>query len=159
MKLSRIYSNQARLFAPIAFNGVRDANISVVFARITKPKDPTKDSHNLGKTTLVHLIDFLLLKNIEKDHIFLKHGELFTKFVFYLEIQTPKGAYVTIRRAVATHTRASLKRHSEEIPDLSDWDNQKWDHEDITIDKARQLLDSYLDLEAIKPWEYRKGVS
>ena len=159
MKLSRIYSNQNRLFSPIAFNGIRDTNISVVFARITKPKDATKDSHNLGKTTLVHLIDFLLLKNIDKDHIFLKHGELFTKFVFYLEIQTPRGAYVTIRRAVATHTRASLKRHSEEIPDLSDWDNQKWDHEDITIEKARQLLDSYLDLEAIKPWEYRKGVS
>jgi uncharacterized protein YydD (DUF2326 family) len=159
MKLSRIYSNQTRLFAPIAFNGVRDANISVVFARITKPKDPTKDSHNLGKTTLVHLIDFLLLKNIEKEHIFLKHAELFAKFVFYLQLQTPKGDYVTVRRGVATQTRASLKRHAQEIPDLSDRANEKWDHEDITIDKARQLLDSYLDLGAIKPWDYRKGVS
>src|SRR5271168_5266478 len=119
MKLNRIYSNQDRLFTPIAFNGIRDANISVVFARITKPRDPTKDSHNLGKTTLVHLIDFLLLKSIDRDHIFLKHGELFQRFVFYLEIQTATGAYVTIRRGVATHTRASLKRHPEEIQNLA----------------------------------------
>src|SRR6266436_3453077 len=117
MKLRRIYSNQGRLFTPITFNGVRDSNISVVFARITKPKDQTKDSHNLGKTTLVHLIDFLLLKMIDKEHIFLKHAELFAKFVFYLELETPAGSYVTIRRGVATHTKVSLKRHSEEIPD------------------------------------------
>jgi uncharacterized protein YydD (DUF2326 family) len=159
MKLSRIYTNQARLFTPIAFNGVRDANISVVFARITKPKDSTKDSHNLGKTTLVHLIDFLLLKNIDKEHIFLKYPELFAKFVFYLEVQTPKSTYVTIRRGVAHQTRASLMRHSKQIVDTSDLADQKWDHEDVTIDKARQLLDGYLDLGAIKPWDYRKGVS
>jgi uncharacterized protein YydD (DUF2326 family) len=159
MKLSRIYSNQMRLFTPIAFNGIRETNISVVFARITKPKDPTKDSHNLGKTTLVHLIDYLLLKNIDKEHIFLKHSELFTKFVFYLELQTPTGDYVTIRRGVANNTRASLKRHSDGIIDLSTQANQVWDHEDVTIEKARQLLDGYLDLSAIKPWDYRKGVS
>jgi uncharacterized protein YydD (DUF2326 family) len=159
MKLSRIYSNQSRLFAPIAFNGVHDANISVIFARITKPKDPTKDSHNLGKTTLIHLIDFLLLKKIDKDHIFLRHSELFMKFVFYLELQTPTGRYVTIRRGVANHTRASLRRHAAETLDLSNLPQDTWDHEDVTIEKACQLLDSYLDLGAIKPWDYRKGVS
>ena len=159
MKLVRIYSNQAQLFTPIVFNGVQNSEISVVFARITKPKDPTKDSHNLGKTTLVHLIDFLLLKGIDKDHIFVRHAELFTKFVFYLEILTPRGTYITVRRSVANHSRASLLRHRQEIPNISEATQVAWDHEDITTDKADQLLDSYLDLEAIKPWDYRRGVS
>lgn len=159
MKLSRIYSNESTLFLPITFNGVRDTNINVVFARITKPKDPTRDSHNLGKTTLVHLIDFLLLKNIEREHIFLRHAELFARFVFYLELHSPAGAYITIRRSVSNQTRASLIRHSQQLPDLSHATKVNWDHENVTIEKARQLLDGYLDMTAITPWDYRKGVS
>jgi uncharacterized protein YydD (DUF2326 family) len=53
MKLSRIYANQPTYFPVIQFNGVTDDRLSVVFAKITKPKDRKKDSHNLGKTTLI----------------------------------------------------------------------------------------------------------
>jgi uncharacterized protein YydD (DUF2326 family) len=110
MKLTRLYSNEPRLFEPIAFNGVRDAKISVVFASVTKPKDATKDSHNLGKTTLLHLIDFLLLKNIEKDHIFLRHSGLFAKLVFFLELQTSTGQYVTVKETSSQSEGTSYKK-------------------------------------------------
>jgi uncharacterized protein YydD (DUF2326 family) len=159
MKLSQIYSNQPRLFVPITFNGIGNTDISVVFASITKPKDPTKDSHNLGKTTLIHLIDFLLLKGIDKDHILLKHADIFAKFVFYLELQTPAGTFVTVRRGVTNHTKVSLKRHEEQIRDPEPAAFDSWDHEDVTLEKGRQLLDGYLDLTSIKPRDYRKGVS
>ena len=36
MKLSRIYTNQPKLFDPIDFNGVTDERLNVVFAKITK---------------------------------------------------------------------------------------------------------------------------
>jgi uncharacterized protein YydD (DUF2326 family) len=159
MKLSRLYSDQPELFTPIVFNGVTNSSINVVFARITKPKDPNKDSHNLGKTTLIHLLDFLLLKHIDKEHIFLKHAALFAKFTFYLEVQTPQGSFVTIKRSARNHNRASLKKHDKSEPDLTGAQENSWDHYDITIDKARQILDGYLSLNSIKPWDYRKGVS
>lgn len=75
MQLSRLYSNQDSLFEPIDFNSGERANIlNIVFARVTKPKDRKRHSHNLGKTTLIHLLDFLLLKNISGGvHFLSKH--------------------------------------------------------------------------------------
>jgi uncharacterized protein YydD (DUF2326 family) len=158
MKLSRLYSNQPRLFVPISFNGISNSEISVVFARIKKPKDLTKDSHNLGKTTLIHLIDFLLLKGVDRDHIFVKHREVFAKFTFYLDIEVSTGTYVTVGRGAGNHSKASLKRQGEDLPDPSE-DVIGWDHVDVPLDRARQILDGYLNLSVLKPWDYRKGVS
>jgi uncharacterized protein YydD (DUF2326 family) len=159
MKLSLLYTNDDKRFAPIRFNGVNDQDLSVIFATITKPKDPNKDSHNLGKTTLIHVIDFLLLKQVNQEHFFLKHADLFTSFVFFLEVQTHKGDYVTIRRSVLNNSKIALKRHPERNLNLTAAGDNDWDHVDVPLDRARQLLDSYLDLQAIKPWDYRKGVS
>ena len=50
MKLSQLYSNNPRVFPAIVFNGIDDNELSVVFAKVKKPKDTHKDSHNLGKT-------------------------------------------------------------------------------------------------------------
>jgi len=159
MKLSRLYSNDTKRFATVRFNGVTDQRLSVVFATITKPKDPNKDSHNLGKTTLIHVIDFLLLKQVNQEHFFLKHAELFSPFVLFLELQTHRGDYVTIRRSVLNHSKVALKRHPDGNQDLTTATDTAWDHLDIPLERARQLLDSYLDLQVIKPWDYRKGVS
>ena len=71
MKLVRLYSNRPSAFMPIAFNGVVDTDLSVIFARITRPKDSRRDSHNLGKTILISLIDFLLLKEANESNSFL----------------------------------------------------------------------------------------
>lgn len=107
MKIARIYSNLATTFVPIRFNGIDDDRLSVVFAKITRPKDSSRDSHNLGKTTLIHLIDFLLLKEVsEKNSFLLKHLDRFEQFVFYIEIQSHTGGYVTIRRGIRNRRRS-----------------------------------------------------
>jgi uncharacterized protein YydD (DUF2326 family) len=161
MKLARLYANQPAQFSPITFNGVTDDRLSVVFAKITKPKDKTKDSHNLGKTTLIHLIDFLLLKSISGDanHFLAKHADRFKGFTFYLELQTHDGKYVTVRRNVAQPTKISLKQHDQRGLDGTTVGQTQWDHFEVAIDKAREILDAYLNLSVIKPDDYRKGVS
>ena len=160
MKIAKIYSNLATTFVPIRFNGIDDDRLSVVFAKITRPKDSSRDSHNLGKTTLIHLIDFLLLKEVsEKNSFLLKHLDRFEQFVFYIEIQSHTGGYVTIRRGVQEPTKISLKRHPKRDQDFTTAGEKDWDHFEIPIDTARQLVDSYLDLQIVKPWNYRKGVS
>jgi len=161
MKLSRIYTNQPKLFEPIEFNGVTDERLNVVFAKITKPKDKTKDSHNLGKTTFIHLIDYLLLKNISGDqnHFLAKHAERFSAFTFYLELQTHKDTFVTVRRTVTQPTKISIKHHNQRGLDGTTVGQTQWDHYEIPLEKAREILDAYLDLTVIKPWDYRKGVS
>lgn len=160
MKLVRLYSNRPSVFVPIRFNGVSDDELSVVFARITRPKDARKDSHNLGKTTLISVIDFLLLKEVNEHNSFLiKHLDRFLDFIFFLEVLTPEGGFVTIRRPVGAATRISLKRHAADIPDLTLAGKDDWDHYEIPLDTAREILDSYLKLTVIAPWGYRKGVS
>jgi uncharacterized protein YydD (DUF2326 family) len=140
MKLSRIYTNQPKLFDPIEFNGVADKRLSVVFAKITKPKDKTKDSHNLGKTTLIHLIDFLLLKNISGDanHFLAKHADRFSAFTFYLELQTHKGTFVTVRRSVTQATKISIKHHDQRGLDATLLGQTQWDHYEIPLEKAKE---------------------
>lgn len=73
MQLSRLYSNKPDKFDAIEFN-CRDRSdvINVVYGAVTDRKDEKKDSHNLGKTTLVHLIDFLFLKEITGKNISLR---------------------------------------------------------------------------------------
>ena len=160
MKIAKIYSNLATAFMPIRFNGIDDDRLSVVFARITRPRDSSRDSHNLGKTTLIHLIDFLLLKEVsDKNSFLLKRRDRFEQFVFYIELQSHTGTYVTIRRGIQEPTKISLKRHAKRDQDLRTAGEKEWDHFDIPIDTARQLVDSYLDLQVVKPWTYRKGVS
>jgi uncharacterized protein YydD (DUF2326 family) len=118
------------------------------------------DSHNLGKTTLIALIDFLLLKDITNSENFLdKHKERFKDFVFFMELALHDGGFVTIRRAVGTPTRIGLKRTAASLPDARTVDADAWDHWDIALAPARQALDAYLNLRAITPWEYRTGVS
>ncbi|WP_457809629.1 hypothetical protein, partial [Aeromonas salmonicida] len=58
MKLSKIYSNKHDLFAPIEFN----EGFNVIFAEIRLPENQDKDTHNLGKSKLMELIDYCLLK-------------------------------------------------------------------------------------------------
>lgn len=160
MKLIRLYSNRPSVFAPIQFNGVSNADLSVVFARITRPKDSSRDSHNLGKTTLISLIDFMLLKEVSESNSFLiKHLDRFVDFTFYIELLTPDNSFVSVKRSVEAATRISLKRSDKDIPDLTLAGEDDWDHYEVALDTARDILDSYLNLSVITPWGYRKGVS
>ena len=111
MKLSKIYANNQK-FKPIIFN----EGFNVIFANIDNEinQDTGKvQEHNLGKTSLVYLIDFLLLKGVDKNNLFgkPKNKENFSDWVFFLEIKLNNGEYLTIRRAVNPSTKTSFKKH------------------------------------------------
>jgi uncharacterized protein YydD (DUF2326 family) len=161
MQLSRLYCNLPKLFGPIDFNARGDAQrLNVVFARITKPKDKSRDSHNLGKTTLIHLLDFMLIGGVGEDsHFLAKHKARFEKFVFFLEIALNAGDYVTVRRSPAEPSIIWLKRHVEPAQDFAGLTDEHWDHPRLPFDQARRMLDSWLDLRVVAPWDYRKGIT
>jgi uncharacterized protein YydD (DUF2326 family) len=160
MKLVRLYSNRPSVFVPIVFNGVDNVDLSVVFARIKRPKDTSRDSHNLGKTTLISLLDFMLLKEVNESNSFLvKHVDRFADFTFYLELLTPDKHFVSIKRSVVPASRVSLKLADKSVADLTLAGSDDWNHDDVPLDTARELLDSYLNLGVIAPWDYRRGVS
>lgn len=159
MQLSRLYSNQDDLFTPIHFNsGSASSTLNVIFAEVKRKRAKDGDSHNLGKTTLIALLDFMLLKDITAtDHFLAKHKERFKDFVFFLEIALHSGGFAIIRRSVEEPTRIALKRLSESLEDASSID--EWDHWDMPLDAARRALDAYFNLKAITPYDYRTGVS
>jgi len=161
MQLSRLYSNQDALFEPIAFNaGERAITPNVIFAEVKRKKAKESDSHNLGKSTLIELVDFLLLKEItSSDHFLDKHKERFSSFIFYLELLTHSGDYVTVRRSVADPTAISLKRSKNSISDIRGLADGDWDHFNMSLSSAKEALDAYLDLKMIRPFDYRTGVS
>ncbi len=154
MKLSHLYSNKPEVFQPILFKD----GLNVVLANINHPKDDTKLGHNLGKSLLIDILDFALLKGINKNHLFKRRADLFDDFVFFLEIELQKGKFLTIRREVAQATKIAFKRHSEQYTDYTTLDPDNWDHWHEAFKKAVTLLDGLLDLTPIKPWSYRTGV-
>lgn len=152
MKLSRLYSNNSNLFKPIDFS----SGLNVVMAEIRLHKDNKKDTHNLGKTTLGRLIDFCLLSSPDKNFFLLKHSELFKNFIFFIEIELIDGLFVTIRRKVTESSKLSFKKSRLSHQDFSTLYDQAWDHFEMPFDKAKDFLDSLLDLRALKPWPFRK---
>jgi uncharacterized protein YydD (DUF2326 family) len=161
VQLNRIYSNLDDLFTPIHFNaGARSLLLNVIFAEVQKKRSKQSDSHNLGKTTLIGLIDFLLLKDITgSEHFLAKHKERFHNFVFYMELVIHGGGYVTVARSVSSPTSISLKRSDDSIADARSLPPNAWDHHDIALTTAREVLDAYLNLRMVAPWDYRTGVS
>ena len=92
MQISRVYSNKPDVFAPIDFNCKENASrLNIVFGEVRHPSDQKRDSHNLGKTTLLHLIDFLLLKGMSSEHFLVRNKERFEDFVFQYQCATRKA--------------------------------------------------------------------
>lgn len=154
MKLSRLYSNKPDLFDPVEF--VQGMN--VVMAEIRLPENRSKDTHNLGKTTLGRLLDFGFLAKRDPKFFLFKHSDLFKEIIFFLEIELEDASFVTIRRSVKEATKISFKRHQAGHQDLSGLALTDWDHVNMPFERARELLDGVLDWRAIKPWAYRKGL-
>lgn len=155
MKLSKIYSNNDRKFKPIVFN----EGLSILYATVKRPKDSDKDSHNLGKTLLIKLIDFMLLTDMAAGHFLYDHKDLFDDFEFFLELERNAGGYVTVRRNVTKNTKISLKRHAKKHLDLTTLPDVEWDIAMSPLQKAREALNDILALTAIPAWNYRKGVT
>lgn len=154
MKLSRLYSNKPDLFDPVEFI----QGLNVVMAEIRLPENRSKDTHNLGKTTLGRLLDFGFLAKRDPKFFLFKHSDLFKEFIFFLEIELEDASFVTIRRSVKEATKISFKRHQAGHQDLSGLALTEWDHVNMPFERARELLDGVLDWRAIKPWAYRKGL-
>lgn len=154
MKLSKLYSNKPELFEPVDFV----AGLNVVMAEIRLPENRDKDTHNLGKTTLGRLLDFGFLVGRDPKFFLFKHLDLFKDFVFFLEIELQDASYVTVRRSVEEASKISFKKHQAGHQDFSALPMSEWDHQDVPFDRARDLLDGLLDLRALKPWSFRKGL-
>ena len=151
MKLSKLYSNDYR-FHNMSFN----YGLNVVLGRVMRREDKQKDSHNLGKSTLIDVLDFMLLKDIDRTHFFKKYSPLFDEHIFYLEVLLNGGTYLTIRRSVIEPTKISFK--SSEAPLVCN-EETLWDSADVTLNKARKYLNEKLGFDILTDWSYRKTVS
>ena len=155
MRLSRLYSNRSDVFVPICFR----PGLNVVIGEIRVPENRTKSTHNLGKTTVARVIDFCLCRGASAEFFLSKHHALFEGFIFFLEIEAIDGRFVTIRRSVDAQTKLSFATHDRRWQDYSDASASEWDHSNVAFEAGKQLLDGLLELDAIKPWDFRIPVS
>lgn len=110
MKLSKIYSN--KLFKNVSFHD----GLNVIIGKISKRDDGNLDSHNLGKSLPLEVIDFLLLKEInEKEKYFLIKHQIFADYVFFAELRLNNGQYLLILRAVMHNTKISFKLNENKL--------------------------------------------
>lgn len=153
MKLSKLYCNDKR-FKEINFND----NFNIILGEITDINNLNKDSHNLGKSTLIYIIDFMLLKEIDKKH-FLKNKK-FSDFIFFLEIKLNSGMFVTIKRSVKNNTKISFKYHKEEKMNYISCTD--WDYEDLPLTtedfsrNPKQILEKLLGFDVLSNKDFRK---
>src|SRR5699024_262933 len=130
----------------------------VIFGHVSNLEDLDKDSHNLGKSTLIDLIDFLLLKDIGKKH-FLKKSQ-FSGHFFYLEIKINSGKYVTIRRDVDKTSKINMVVHLEGNQNYRK--NTDWTYEELALGSSdeckntRTILNKLLNFDVLKGEIYRK---
>jgi uncharacterized protein YydD (DUF2326 family) len=155
MKLSKLYSNKPELFETVDFV----SGLNVVMAEIRLPENRERDTHNLGKSILGRVLDFGFLSTRDARFFLFRHFNLFSEFVFYLEIQLMDASYVTIRRSVEEASKVSFKKHEASHQDFTSLPDADWDHVQLPFERSQEMLDSLLDWRALKPWSYRKGTS
>ena len=150
LKLSRLYANNNNVFPDISFR----EGLNIIFANVTK-EHKNKSSHSLGKTTLVDLINFSLLKQIDKAS-FLKKP-VFKDFVFYLEVEYSSGKYITIKRPVSGKICIHTSSKKEKLIYL---DDKEWEYHSLGLKKAKQIFDSYVSISCLKSndFTYRNGL-
>ncbi|MBE7214707.1 DUF2326 domain-containing protein [Shewanella benthica] len=150
LKLSRLYSNNHDVFPDIIF---RDG-LNIVFANVSK-NQKNKSSHSLGKTTLVDLLNFTLLKQVDKN-FFLKK-KIFHDFTFFLEVEYKKGLYVTIKRPVNGKICIHSNSRREKFNYLED---KEWEHHALGLNQAKELLNSFVSINGLAKsnYTYRNGL-
>lgn len=151
MKLKKLYSNDSR-FHDMTFNN----GLNVVLGKVNKRDDAQKDSHNLGKSTLIEVLDFMMLKHIDKNHFLKKYSPQFDHHIFYLEIELNSGSFLTIRRSVAQATRICFKSSEASMTCTED---TIWDETNVPLEKARDYFNNQLAFDILPNWSYRKTVS
>lgn len=150
MKFVQLYSNDPR-FHTVRFND----GVNVVLGKVTRQYDTTTDSHNLGKSMLIVLLDFMLLKEVDAKHTFKKFAE-FTDCIFFLEVLLNNGTYLTIRRSVKDASKVSFRCSEQSLNCLQ---TQLWDQKNLPLKKAKNFLNSQFSFDVLNRWDYRKTVS
>lgn len=153
MKFSKIYSNKITQFHNIEFN----EGLNVVLAEIRDKSKTEKDTHNLGKTLLISIIDFLLLKTISRKVMYFLTKGGFEGQVFFAELKLNSGKYIIIRRGVDNPTKISFKINEYKLEGFQTQLN--WDKKNLPLDKAKQKLNEYLEFDVLPAWSYRKPVT
>lgn len=161
MQLSKIYCDNPSIFGPIHFNCAGKSNIiNVIFGAVKEPENKSRDSHNLGKTTLIDVIDFLLLKEISgTNHFLATHAYRFKGLTLFFEIRLNSLDFITIRRSIDEPNQIGLKRHEQGSQDFTDLTNKSWDHTELPLSIATEILDGILNLRVIEPYSYRKALT
>ncbi|MFW2503605.1 DUF2326 domain-containing protein [Clostridium diolis] len=158
MKFSKIYSDNSK-FKSFKFN----KGMNVVIGRITQEENRDIDTHNLGKSTLITLLDFMLLKEVSKNHIFVKHKNKFLDFTFYLEIELNSGQFITIKRSVRNQSKISFKLHKEQYQNYIH--EESWDYEDLPLTTRNKdinpkiILNRYLEFDVLTEYNYRQSLN
>jgi len=151
MKLIKIYANKP--FKKIRFN----SGFNVILGEPKDKKRLDRDTHNLGKSFLIQVIDFLMLKKNLTNHVFSTQRSAFPGYLFYLEIQLNSGKYLLIKRGIEYSTKISFKINASESNEFNE--DLVWDHEDIAIDDAKDMLNKYLDFDVATSRIYRISLS
>jgi uncharacterized protein YydD (DUF2326 family) len=154
MKLVSLYCNKPDIFPKINFR----EGFNVVFARVKTPFLPGHDSHNLGKTFLIEIIDFTLLGKVKDGHPFKTHPDLFDEFEFFLEVETNSKIFVTIKRKVSGIKGIFLFVSNNHNESLIDFPDDMWTYQKLGLDAGQKTLDDLLAIDIVKPYTYRKGL-
>jgi len=149
MKIIKIYSNKN--FKNIKFYD----NFNAIIASIQSKEK--KDTHNLGKTSLIRVIDFLLLASIDKNKHKLFRNDIFIGQNFYGEFKLNNGKFLIIKRSIDTPTKISFKLNNLKLNDFLT--NITWDIEDSPLKKAKEQLNEYLSFDILNNWSYRKSIT
>lgn len=145
MKLSKLYSN--RPFHNVTFI-TKKGGLNAIVADSQK-EDGTGNQHCVGKTKLADLVDFMLLKGVDKSFFFYKDSakEKFSGYEFYLEILLNDGRYLTLKRSVDTPTKIAFKlneKSKDGYPLIDQFD------EILALEKAKSKLNELLNFDFCK---------
>lgn len=149
MKLIKVFSDGP--FKNTEFN----EGYNVVLAKI-HDKENKKDTHNLGKTSLLVVIDFLLLSKFSKNSPILTNP-IFASQSFFLEILLNSGKYLVIGRSIERASKVSFKLN--EAPLDGFLIPTEWDFENVPFETAQERLNTYLDYDILTNCTYRKSIS
>jgi uncharacterized protein YydD (DUF2326 family) len=158
MKISKIYSNDNR-FEDIVFND----GLNVVLGKILNREDLDSDSHNLGKSTLIELIDFMFLKELRKGHFLKDNFSKFKEHVFFMELKIKEADYITIKRGVDNNTKIYLKIHRNSNQNYVEETN--WDYSRLPLTSRspernpKNILNELIEFNEILPYKYRKYIT
>lgn len=149
MKLIKVFSDGP--FKNVKFN----EGYNIVLATI-HDKENKKDTHNLGKTSLLVVIDFLLLSTFTKKSPILANP-IFSTQTFFLELLLNSGKYLVIRRGIEKPSKISFKLNENPLTNFDI--PTEWDEENVAFEEAKDMLNTFLGYDVLTNWLYRKSIS